>query len=134
MAADPTDLDVLLAQFGKLGRRDRQAILAQLAPESRERVETALTAQADARHAEAERVRRAGRQFAGYSPWLSDLLQAVSANGDANAAPLSDATGRAAIDIHQALQGEERGEEVSLLSRLRGWTAALMAPRPGGQP
>lgn len=134
MAVESVDLDRLLAQFGKLGRRDRQAILAQLAPESRERVEAALTAQADARHAETERARRAGRQFADYSPWLSDVLQPICTNGDAPAASLSDATRRAAIDIHQALQGEERGEEVSLLSRLRGWTAALMAPRPGGQP
>lgn len=129
MQAESIDLDTLLTQFGKLGRRDRKAVLARLAPAERDRVEAVIAAQGEARQQEAERIRRAGRQFAGYSPWLAELLQQACANDGETELHLSDAARRAIVDAHRALLDDDEAEPHGFAAQLRAWGAMILSPQ-----
>lgn len=137
MRDDPIDFDTLMTQFAKLGHRDRKAVLAQLNPEERGRIAATQAAQAEARRREAERSRRAGRQFAGYSPWLAELLQQAGADkdrGGKGTVNLSDATWRAVADIHRAIHNEEGPLPEGLPARIRAWGRTLLSPTKGERP
>jgi hypothetical protein len=137
MRDDPVNLDTLLEQFAKLGRRDRGAVLKQLTPDERGRIEGAMIAQDEGRRREAERVRRAGRQFAGYSPWLAELLQQACANDDPGGkqdANLSGAARRAVVDVHRAIHNEDGATPTGWIAQMRAWVAALLTPQAGGRP
>lgn len=134
MRGEPIDFDTLMAQFDKLGHRDRKAVLAQLTPGERERIGAAMAAQAETRRKEAERVRRAGRQFAGYSPWLAELLQQAGADKEQDnkgAANLSDAAWRSVVDIHRAIHNEDQPAPEGLLAQIRAWGKTLLSPQAG---
>ncbi len=138
MRDDPIDLDALLAQLSGLGRRDRRAVMMRLTQSERDRIDAAMTAQDEARHREVERVRRAGRQFAGYSPWLAELLQKACGNDDNDdrrekgEVPLSATARRAVADIHRAIHNEDAAAPPGLMAQVRDWAAALLSPRAGG--
>lgn len=138
MRDEPIDLDTLLMQFGKLGRRDRNAVLAQLAPAERDRVEAAIFAQGDARRRDADRIRRTARQFAGYSPWLAGLLQRTCANDDdmgtAASFDLSGPARNAVADIHRSLLNEGDAQPRSMMAQWRAWSSALFSPQPVKRP
>jgi len=137
MRDDPIDFNTLMAQFDKLGHRDRKAVLAQLTPDERDRIGAAKAAQAEARRQEAERARRAGRQFAGYSPWLAELLQRAGGDKDRDgkgAVNLSDATWRAVADIHRAIHNEEGAVPEGLVAQIRAWGRTLLSPLAGERP
>ncbi len=134
MRDDPIDFDTLMAQFDKLGHRDRKAVLAQLTPDERDRIGAAMAAQTEARRKEAERARRAGRQFAGYSPWLAELLQQAGADkdrGNKGAVNLSDAAWRSVANIHRAIHNEDEAAPEGLLAQIRAWGKTLLSPQAG---
>lgn len=129
MADEPIDLDALLARFDGFGHRDRKAVLAHLAPGDRQRVEVAMAARGEARRREADRIRRAGRQFSGYSPWLSELLQQATTGAvDGDSALTVDAQ-RAVADVHRALHADDDAAPLSFWDQLR----AILSPGADAQ-
>lgn len=136
MADKPIDPGALFEQFGKLGRRDRKAVMAQLTLAERERVAAAMAAQDDSRRREADRVRQAGRQFAGYSPWLAELLQHASADeagGEKGGPKLSDATRRTVAEIHRAIRDAGEESPQGFTQQMRQWAATLLSPPAKGR-
>lgn len=137
MPNEAIDLDTLLVQFGKLGRRDRHAVLAQLAPAERDRIEAAIRAQGEARRREADRIRRTARQFAGYSPWLAELLQRACTNDDGRgeaSLDLSSHARNAVADIHCSLLNEDNIAPRGIIAQWRAWSSALFSPQSAKQP
>jgi len=128
--ADATDFETLVARFEELGPRDRKAVLDQLDPEDRGRVEAALAAEAEARRVAAEQVRRAGRQFAGYSPWLSQIVQQSLEQPEPEEATITGAARRAVADAHRALLNEADETPSGFFDQLRGWAGVLIGTNP----
>lgn len=94
------DFAALALRFEALGKKDREAVLAEFSAEDRRLIEQALTDQLQASLEEADRRRRTDRQFQAYSPWLADLIaEAVTNRSDS-----TRLTQRAAL----ALAGQHR--------------------------
>lgn len=119
MSIDAPEFADLLDRFEALGRRDRKAVLDQLSPHDRDRVRAAIANQAAARRHEVERIARAGRQFAGYSPWLSEMVQQACADDSRTNAELSDTARRALAEVHRAMHEENGTPPPSLFGHLR---------------
>lgn len=119
MSTDAPDFATLLERFEMLGRRDRKAVLAQLSPQDQQLVSAAIANETAARRQEAERVARAGRQFAGYSPWLSDIVQQACTDGAKLGTGISDTARRALSDVHRAIHEEDGGPPQNLFGHLR---------------
>lgn len=123
-----SEFDTLLARFDGLGRRDRKAVLACLLPDDRVRVEAAMTARNDARAEEAERQRRAGRQFADYSPWLSHIVQQACRADDMSAATIKSMTSRALAEAHRAMRLGEEDKSQGPFRQFRTWLEGVVGP------
>lgn len=71
------DFAALALRFEALGKKDREAVLAEFSAEDRRLIEQALTDQLQASLEEADRRRRTDRQFQAYSPWLADTRRSI---------------------------------------------------------
>lgn len=128
MPSDAFDFDALMLRFRALGHRDRRAVLAQLAPSDRSRVEVAVAADIEARRRETDHIRRAGRQFADYSTWLSPTVQAACKAETATQPGQTLAVMQAIADIHRTLQSEAASTPARPSALIRRWGAALFQP------
>lgn len=129
MSIDAVDFETLLLRFEELGHRDRKAVLRQLTSEDRPRIEIAIAAKAEAQRREADQRRRAGRQFAGYSAWLSPIVQSASTPATGTTEQLAPATRQAIADIHRALHAEDPQASEGLFASMRRWTNSILTPK-----
>lgn len=128
---EPDAFDALTTRFAQLGRADRDAVLAALAPGEREQVLAAIARQAEARRDPAVGGRSAGRRYAAYSPWLAAIVrQAVE--GDAMPDPVGERARQAIVAAHGSAGSDQAAPAESLWTQVRRLGERLIdgEPRP----
>lgn len=127
MSTEEAQLPQLLARFNELERRDRRAVLAELTVEERRSLEIALAAEAQIQRDESVRVQRMGRQFAGYSPWLGEIVRQSCEGPEPADASVNEAVRRAISEIHDEMYAEAEPPPGDLFSRAKQWAENLFA-------
>ena len=83
MAKAAPDFADLLSRFDRMNRKDQQAVLDHFDTEDRATFEAAIAAERQTLEEERQRQRVSDRQFLGYSPQLSAIIErAVAGNAD----------------------------------------------------
>lgn len=100
--ADGKPFTELLERYHSLGSADRKAVLDNFDASDRMAFEAAAVSAAKAQEEEQLRQLRADRQYAGYSPWLGDLVEAATLRTQA-ADHLTDAGKKALMEAHREL-------------------------------
>lgn len=120
---------LVFKNFERLGRKDRNAILAHMSEDERQTVFETLSAEKRAKAEEEARIRESDRQYLSYSAWLANLIEA-SVRRDEVA--LTPAAREALVAEHQAALAARNEQEVPIIPSIINRLRALVTPAGGG--
>lgn len=115
---DPDGFEALLARFARLGRADREAVMAALGPDERAQVAAAIARQVAAGQNAIATAREAGRQYAGYSPWLAAIVRSAT-EGDPLPGAVGERVRRAVTEAHGSTGSSNQMPTESLWNQVR---------------
>lgn len=119
MPAESASFAELSARFDALGSADRKAVLAKMSAEERAAYSAAAARRSQAQKDEADRMRKADRQFAPYSAWLGELIERAVKRSDLAGGAMTETTIRAIGEIHANLRDEQPSAPPMLWERIQ---------------
>jgi hypothetical protein len=120
---------LVFKNFERLGRKDRNAILAYLPEDERLAVQEAVAAETRAMAEEESRIRQSDRQFLAYSAWLASLIEASVKREEVALTPAARETLTAE---HEAALAALNEQYVSLTQSIINHLKALISPARRG--
>ncbi len=119
---------LVFKNFERLGRKDRNAILAQMTEDERQAVYETLAAEKRAKAEEEARIRESDRQYLAYSAGLAGLIEASVKREEV---ALTPAARDALVAEHQAALAARKEQEVPIMQSLMNQLRALVSPAGG---
>lgn len=116
---------LVLRSFERLGRKDREAVLAQLSEAERQALEEAMQSERRARAEEEARSRASDRQYLAYSAWLAGLIEASAKHEDCG---LTAATREALVAEHQAAHASRQDAPEPVMQSIMRRVLGLLYP------
>lgn len=127
MQPDPAKFSDLVARFETLGSADRKAVLARMSAEDREAYSSAAAQEVTARKEEAERLRKADRQYAPYSHWLAEIIEKTAKSDEQICDSITETAIHAIGATHEKLREEAPTPQPVLWERLQ---RLILGPLP----